>query len=82
MSRSTPVYSAGQAAGRAGRPHTDNPHPPKSFEELLWFHAWHVAVVENELGEKILPGLPLAESGLLMFTQKRAKEQKKKDREL
>ncbi len=74
MSRSTPVYSSGQAAGREGRPHTENPHPKHSFEELLWFHAWHVATVERQEGTKILPGLPLAESGLLMFQQKKDHE--------
>lgn len=74
MRGSTTIYSAGQAAGRAGRPHTDNPYPASSFEELLWFHAWHVAVVENQEGTKILPDLPLAESGMLMFQHKRDAE--------
>lgn len=74
MSSCTPVHTAGQLAGRAGRPHTDNPHPKDSYEAVLWFHAWHVATVEREEDTKIVPDLPDAESGLLMFTQRKDHE--------
>lgn len=39
--------------------------------DLAVFHAWHVASVERERGEKILPGLPDEGSGLLMFDPSR-----------
>lgn len=74
MSKFTPVYTAGQLAGRAGLLHTVNPHPKGSYEEVLWFHAWHVATVEREEGYKIIPDLPDAESGLLMFSRKKDDE--------
>lgn len=74
MSSATPVYSAGQVAGRAGRPHRENPYLKDSYEALLWFHSWHVATVEREEGRKIMPDLPEAESGLLMFSQSKDRE--------
>lgn len=64
------INIAGKEAGRAGLQHTANPHPKGSCEELAWFHAWHVATVERETGQKLLPDLPDAGSGLLMFAQK------------
>lgn len=40
----------GQLAGRAGKPHTDNPFKDDKDQihlHLVWFHAWHVAKWER-----------------------------------
>lgn len=50
------IQAAGKLAGRTGQPHTINPHSTVSAEGLAWFHAWHLAVIEQEEGAKILVG--------------------------
>lgn len=33
------ISAAGKEAGRAGRPHTANPHAPDSREAMAWFES-------------------------------------------
>lgn len=64
------IHFAGQEAGRKGRPHTDNPHAKDTADALIWFHAWHVATVERQTGEKILPDVPADNDELRMCRPK------------
>lgn len=76
MTTKAQISAAGYEAGRTGRKHTVNPYQPVSDDGLTWFAAWHLAVCERESGEKIVPGLPGPETGLLMFDPEKKKDAK------
>jgi len=60
------IQAAGKLAGRTGQLHTVNPHAETSEEALVWFHSWHLAVIEKEEGEKILVGENYAHEDLMI----------------